>query len=315
MVLILASLLLLSATTSSVIALPAAVKTSKSTGTNAPTIKELLPSSKALASWTTLAGAPGALPLSDATLKSFNIMSGVTHPVTKAPDGTLAMQATYPKGSFNPSHQPRGGFSFYAPGPDKVDLTTAREALFGYSIMFPKGFQFNKGGKLPGLYGGDDPKTALGCSGGRRDTSCFSARLMFRADGAGELYTYIPDPSFGPQFAANKKMCDIPNSHCNAKFGNSISRGAFKFTPGQWTTVSERVKLNTVGKSDGAIEIFVGGKSVINATNLVIRDSDKGRIRGMQMETFFGGGTKDWASPVDQKAFFADFSAAILKKL
>ncbi|KAJ7057051.1 polysaccharide lyase family 14 protein [Mycena amicta] len=320
MVFILASLLLFSATSSTVFALPAASKPPKSTSssgttnTNTPTLDELLPISNPLESWTTLAGAPDALPLSDATLKPFDVMSGVNHTFTAAPDGTLAMQATYPKGSFNPSHKPRGGFSLYAPGPDQLDITTASEALFGYSVMFPAGFQFNKGGKLMGFYGGDDPKTAVGCSGGRRDPTCFSMRLMFRAKGAGELYTYLPDPSFGPQFAANKKMCDIANSTCNPTFGNSIARGAFSFTPGEWTTVSERVKLNTVGKSDGEIEIFVGGKSVINATDLVIRDSDKGRIRGMQMETFFGGATSDWASPVDQKAFFADFSMAILKK-
>lgn len=61
------------------------------------------------------------------------------------------MQAHYPKGSYTFTHSPEGGLSFYAPGPDTVDLTTAKEATFGYSVMFEDGFEWQKGGKLPGL--------------------------------------------------------------------------------------------------------------------------------------------------------------------
>jgi hypothetical protein len=137
---------------------------------------------------------------------------------------------------------------------------------------------------------------------------------MWRPNGAGELYTYLPDPS-DPAFAANEKICQIPNSECNPTYGASISRGAFSFAPGEWTTVSERVKLNTAGQADGELELFVGGKGVINATGIILRDTSEGRMRGLQMETFFGGSTADWASPVAQQVFFADFSAAILATL
>jgi hypothetical protein len=61
------------------------------------------------------------------------------------------MKAHYPKGSFTFSHHPPGGFSFYAPGPVEVDLTTAKEATLGYSVYFPQGFDWKWGGKLPGL--------------------------------------------------------------------------------------------------------------------------------------------------------------------
>jgi hypothetical protein len=68
-----------------------------------------------------------------------------------APDGRRAMKAFFPQGSYTFTHQPQGGFSFYAPGPADVDLTAAKEATFGYSVYFPNGFAFNKGGKLPGF--------------------------------------------------------------------------------------------------------------------------------------------------------------------
>ncbi|KAJ7130203.1 hypothetical protein C8R44DRAFT_872039 [Mycena epipterygia] len=286
-----------------------------STGAGSATgLDALFPVPNPISKWTTLPGAPGTLPLSDETLMPFKEMAQTNHTYGKAPDGKLAMEANYPKGSYNPSHEPRGGFSFYATGPPSLDFTTAQELIFAYSVMFPVGFQWNQGGKLPGIYGGDNATTATACSGGRRDPTCFSARLMWRPQGMGEIYTYLPDPSI-PAFAANEKLCQMPNSQCNPTYGASISRGAFSFTPGEWTTVSERVKLNTAGQADGELELFVGGKSVISAVGIILRDTDEGRLRGMQMETFFGGATADWASPVTQQAFFSDFSVAILATL
>ena len=132
--------------------------------------------------------------------------------------------------------------------------------------------------------GGDDPEGSKSCSGGRRDTSCFSIRLMWRTDGLGEFYTYLPDVD------ANKVQCDVPpESHCNPEYGSSVGRGAFTFKKGQWTTVSMRVKLNDAGETNGEMELFVEGDSVIKVSGLQITDSDSGRIRGIIMQTFFGG--------------------------
>ncbi|KAJ6591090.1 hypothetical protein DFH09DRAFT_1138541 [Mycena vulgaris] len=303
-------------TSTSLHAAPSGTTNSSSSLGNTPAnaMAALFPMANPVSMWTTIPGAPVALPLSDSTLLPFKEMAGTKHAYTKAPDGKTAMEATYPQGSYNPSHQPRGGFSFYAPGPPSLDFTTAKELTFGYSVMFTAEFQWNQGGKLPGIYGGDNATTATACSGGRRDPTCFSARLMWRANGAGELYTYLPDPS-DPNFAANEKVCKIPNSECNPTYGASIARGAFSFTPGEWTMVSERVKLNTAGQTDGELELFVGGKSVISAVGIILRDNAEGRMRGLQVETFFGGSTADWASPVDQQAYFSDFSVAILATL
>jgi hypothetical protein len=117
----------------------------------APSEQALFPLSRGVSSWTTLPGAKGALPLSDDTLRPNHVAEGPKHTYVKAPDGRMALRAQYPKGSYRPGADPRGGISFYAPGPESVDLTTAKEATFGYSVMFPDGFEFVKGGKLPGL--------------------------------------------------------------------------------------------------------------------------------------------------------------------
>jgi hypothetical protein len=101
--------------------------------------------------WTTVEGAEGGVPLSDATFNPTKLLSGLPHSYVNAPDGKKAMKAHYPKGSYTFGHSPEGGLSFYSPGPSSVDLTTAKEVTLGYSVMFDKNFQFTKGGKLPGL--------------------------------------------------------------------------------------------------------------------------------------------------------------------
>jgi hypothetical protein len=108
---------------------------------------------------------------------------------------------------------------------------------------------------------------------------------MWREDGDGEMYTYLP-----PGFDANDKVCDIPpHSDCNPTYGASIARGSFKFARGAWTTVAERVKLNDVGKSNGELQLWVNGRSVIDVKGVVLRDSGAGKLRGIQFQTFFGG--------------------------
>lgn len=111
---------------------------------------------------------------------------------------------------------------------------------------------------------------------------------MWRPEGNGELYTYLP-PYTDPRFIANKAICSLPGSECNPTYGASIGRDSFKFEPGQWTTVAQRVKLNTAGKADGELDLFVGGEKKISVKGLILRDGSAGKMRGIQVQTFFGG--------------------------
>jgi len=259
--------------------------------------------------WSTSNVLGSAVALSDETFRPQRVLRSVPHTYRSAPDGKAAMRAFYPAGSHSFGHQPQGGFSFYAPGPAAVDLKSAKEATFSYSVFFPQGFNFVLGGKLPGLYGGNSEDEAVGCSGGRRSSACFSARIMWRTGGDGEFYTYLPTQE------ANNKVCNLPGSYCHPVYGASIGRGAFKFATGAWTTVSERVRLNDVGQANGALQLFVNGQSVLNVEGLVLRDSGAGKIRGMQMQTFFGGSKDEFATPRDQEVFFSDFSVAVTQTL
>jgi len=75
------------------------------------------------------------------------------------------------------------------------------------------------------------------------------------------------------------------------------------------------VKLNDVGQANGEMQLFVNGKSVIDVSGIILRDSESGRHRGIQMQTFFGGSEPEWASPKTQSSYFSDFSVAIVESL
>lgn len=78
--------------------------------------------------------------------------------------GMNSLQIIYPKGSKNPGNSPQGGSEFYG---QPLDLTKSRNVSMEYSVYFPHDFNFVKGGKLPGLYGGHK-----GCSGGNSAEEC-----------------------------------------------------------------------------------------------------------------------------------------------
>jgi hypothetical protein len=90
------------------------------------------------------------------------------------------LQLLYPAGSVNPGNRPQGGAEFYAA---PLNLARASNITLEYDVFFPADFDFVRGGKLPGLFGGHET-----CSGGDDALDCFSTRLMWRSGGKGELY-------------------------------------------------------------------------------------------------------------------------------
>ena len=82
----------------------------------------------------------------------------VTPPVTvtsaqSLPPPEKAWEALYPKGSINPKASIPGGFGFYLSGPRPFSdkLADAREVTFSYRLMLEEGWEWVKGGKLPGI--------------------------------------------------------------------------------------------------------------------------------------------------------------------
>jgi len=193
------------------------------------------------------------------------------------PGGTL-LRTFYPEGSASRGMDaPDGGMQAYMELPEPVDVLDLT-----YQVRFPEGFDFVKGGKLPGLYGGTEN------SGGDipDGTNGFSTRYMWRADGEGEVYAYLPT---------------------SEEHGTSLGRGCWTFTPGSWTTIHQRVQLNAPNAADGRITVWQDDQLVLDRGGLEFRSTDELQIDGVFFSTFFGGDDESWASPVDQHADFAAF--------
>ncbi len=199
------------------------------------------------------------------------------------------LTVAYPARSASPSAAEDGGGDGAGPpateGGAQVYLERTGgpvdEAWLSYRLRLPAGFDFVKGGKLPGLYGGRVT------SGGKipDGTDGFSTRYMWRAGGAGEVYAYLPS---------------------SVEHGTSLGRGAWTWPTGRWVEVVQHVRLNTPGAADGVLEVTVDGRRVLNLTSLTYRTDPELRIDGVFFSTFFGGGDASWATPVDQATEFAD---------
>ncbi|PFH53659.1 polysaccharide lyase family 14 protein [Amanita thiersii Skay4041] len=267
----------------------------------------------------------------------------VTPPPSKPNDTdeklpTEAWEAFYPAGSISPSAPLPGGFSFYLSGPPSFskalqDFPNATHVQFSYRLLLQPDWEWRKGGKLPGIFGGEGD-LAYRCTGGRtRDRcQCFDIRPMWRENGIGELYVYLPPIAPNPSLLLSVPPRSISNPQ---NYGTSIGRGAFHFTPGTWTLLTLRIKLNdlppsssssssspsffdpstcppTSTPSNGEIHLSINTTPVISCTGLTLRLSPNSKIKGMHMQTFFGGHTPDWASPKDQRAWFADVTGVVL---
>lgn len=193
------------------------------------------------------------------------------------------LRVRYPEGSYVPSADaaPVGGAGF------RVPLVSqhggSRRACLSYSVRFASDFAFARGGKLPGLYGGEAP------SGGDRvnaDTG-FSTRLMWREDGEGEVYAYVMNKD-GP-------------------YGKSIGRGSWRFHPERWYRIDQEVVLNAPSRPDGQLRVWINGRQVLDRDDIRYRGVSEIGVDGLMFSTFFGGGDPNWASPKHQSADFTGF--------
>ena len=198
------------------------------------------------------------------------------------------LRVHYPAESASPNvarntQVPIGGAQFYA----DLGIVPQESLQLSYYVRFSDGFDFVKGGKLPGLYGGD------GASGGRTPdgTDGFSTRFMWRSNGDGEVYAYLPTSD---------------------EYGTSIGRGNWRFQPGQWHHLVQEVTLNQPGQANGRIRVWLDGQMVLDQNDMTFRTVDTLKLNGIFFSTFFGGGDPSWATPQSVYADFAQFSVSPL---
>ena len=154
-------------------------------------------------------------------------------------------------------------------------VTIGDEYSLNYDLYFEPGYDWARGGKLPGLSG---KEWDSGCSieGDGLSTNPgpgrWSVRLMWRANGTNELYVYDQDR--------------IPGA-CGTRSPTSIT-----FTTGRWYAITIYVKLNTSATArDGIAGLYIDGQAARVESSIRFRGetTSNSRINQIFFSTFFGG--------------------------
>ncbi|MGH7442706.1 MAG: polysaccharide lyase, partial [bacterium] len=171
---------------------------------------------------------------------------GVVVAAPGAPSGE-ALRVLYPQGEIGGA----SGYQFLCRFPS-MGLQARDEAWLRYYLRFDPGFDFVKGGKLPGL-GGGEANTGGHPANGRDG---WTARIMWRPDGRVVQYVYHVGQK--------------------GKYGDDLDwvldGQPVRFTPGRWDCVETRVKLNEPGQADGVIQSWFNGRLALDARGLRFRD-------------------------------------------
>lgn len=168
----------------------------------------------------------------------------------------------------------------------KVDLGDSYDELYlSYWIKFESGFDFDRGGKLPGLIGGE------GNTGGDKPNGYdgWSGRGYWHQDGKAVIYVYHPDQ---------------PSDYGEQMFWDDGVGGQRYFQPGEWHQVEHRIVMNTPGQSNGLVQCWFDGELSLDRRNMRFRYVDDFAIDTFFFSTFFGG---SWTSTKDEYIYFDDF--------
>jgi hypothetical protein len=197
--------------------------------------------------------------------------------------GAGGLRARYPRGSYDPSAvrtagAPLGGAQFRTPFA-RMKVAVNDAIGLRYRVQFQDNFQFVRGGKLPGLYGG----TAN--TGGQvpDGTDGFSLRFVWQAQGDGAVSAYLPT---------------------SGRWGSAFGLGQWRFLAGRIHELAIYARMNTPGRADGILAAWADDVLVAYAPDLVFRSVAPLGIDGFYFSTFFGGSTPDWATPVDTASRF-----------
>jgi hypothetical protein len=214
---------------------------------------------------------------------------------SSAPGNGAVLRVKYGRGSSANSCSDcanPGGGQFYTKFDNigRSDLANADALYLRYYVKFPVGFDFGRGGKLPGLFGGP-----IGHESGGRHGQAFSSRYMWRdhpvsgslrncsaAVPCSEVYLYSPQSGSG--------------------YGADIGGGWNWRADGRWHMVEQEINRRT-----GNIAVWYDGIKVLSAPG-VLGSASGIPFSGILFSTFFGGHDTSWGPNKTEYAYFADFT-------
>ena len=181
------------------------------------------------------------------------------------------------------------------------------EAYLSYRVKFEEGFDFVRGGKLPGLAGGSAPSGSAPADGVRG----WSGRLMWRTDFRG--VTGQPEQLRSGMISYAKHVHSgfaMDGRQEDEVFWFEADGSRTEVRSDQWYAIRQRVVLNTPGQRDGILQLWIDGRLVLDQDNIQYRNTPDLKIDRLFFSTFFGGGDA-WRSSKDEYVLFDDFKMTI----
>jgi hypothetical protein len=194
--------------------------------------------------------------------------------VRKEGPSPIALQVNLAKGASTP-HRPFGMSFPWAPNA----LAGKTRACLTYNVQFPAGFDFHRGGRLPGLGGGID---------GAANSDTFAVPVVWRSNGTGASAVRTAKDASNPVVVQGKQ--DAP------------------FAKGRWIRIEQEIVLNTLKKSDGIVRVWADGALMAERTDVVFRSKAETSLSSVLADVHYGsaepsgGAPKDaniWLSPLE----------------
>lgn len=153
-------------------------------------------------------------------------------------------------------NQPTGaGFEW---APQLIDGPRAGCASYGL-YLDPK-FPFASGGRLPGIFGGRTNED-------REAPDAFSTRLAWNSEGRLDIHSHMPGLASSRGITNELNEATLPR--------------------GRWVAVDQEVVLNTPGRNDGVLRVWLDGKLSLEARNVAYRTDKDSALRGILAEVTY----------------------------
>jgi hypothetical protein len=192
----------------------------------------------------------------------------------------------------------------------------ATNVMLEFSVFIPLNWKPVKGGKMFGFAFG--PNADVKASGGKWQKHHGSCRLMWRVGKTDHdirlcPYVYLPttvsETAFSPGYLAVRSVAG-PGSTAGHDIWRKTS-SSLALHRGRTHKIKLEMRLNTSGKADGVLA------AMVDTNRLEVRDmvwhSGKEEeaavsITSAELDTWYGGGSKDWAPPRQQTLTFRNIS-------
>jgi hypothetical protein len=177
----------------------------------------------------------------------------------------------------------------FRPKFSQLSIPAMTEGYLRYRVLFPQGFNFYEGGKLPGFSSIPSANSeTYTSSGGTMRADSWSGRLLFVSGGRIKTYFYAP-------YGGGSTM---PVDSAGKPRGIAKQWTTPSLTTGVWHTIELYYKMNSTGARNGIFRGYLNGVLGMTLTDMQWSSTSNPSqpINQLFFSSFFGGPTSNIAA-------------------